>query len=180
MGVVVVRGLKKAVTTLIILMFVGCGMIPETQLEDVASRIADPFAAQVTASLDDGSVVEGDLERQGSGLYTFKLSAPPELAGLTIKATNEGVLLEYDGMSVELDNDLSGAPGIVPSFNRAIDVVLGLDGVKMESVQDQYIITGNDGWNEFTLTLDEGCVPIKYSLSSLGTEMVFTQFNFVQ
>ncbi len=162
------------------LVLVGCGGVAEPELEDVAVELSRPFSTRVMMHLQEDIVVEGELERQGMGLYEFEVSAPIELAGLCISATDEGVKLSYEGMEVELGKDLEGAPGIVPTFSRAMDAVLRLDGVAMEYSQEGYEISGGEGLEEFVLCLDGGAIPLEFSLPVQGGKMVFSEFKYAQ
>ena len=117
----------------------------------------------------------GTLTRAGAGMLTLSLTAPPELAGLTLTWDGEQMRAELLGVSFSLP------PEQVPEAALGAQLLAALDGAQAgEGVPDgrgRLATSGGGGENAFTLYSDPSTGAL-LALSAPGQELELTFSDF--
>jgi len=168
-----------ALLTTAALLLCGCraGAARAASPEQIAGRLSQPFETHIAARAENLEL-EGDLTRRGPGSFTFCITAPQTLAGLTVQAQDGGCSLSYGGMGTALEQGslLRGSPPWL--LCSALDALTRREQLTARAVKDTVLVEGRAAGQAFSLSLDRQGVPLRFKVPACGLELTFSEFRY--
>lgn len=141
----------------------GCG---EGDTQPVKLDGQCGFAAQITS---DGQSFEASFLRDKDGGWTAVFSSPDSLSEMTVTAFTAGgdsVLVQYQGLSLEMSADKLPAGSVASAIEQCMDHAANSSAVKYSKDGDLKLIKGQSGCGEYELRVTHSGEPVSLYIGS--------------
>ena len=147
-------------------MLYGCGAAQPKAitLTQVQAALAEPISADICIQTEE-ITVEGRLERTGPEMYSFLVTPPQPLEGLSLNFPQRELRLGYHGMELELEAGILPGGFALTALNQMLDGLLRQQEYSLVNTPDGGgTLSGKVLEMNFELTLDSQCRPLSFSL----------------
>ena len=158
-----------------VLCLYGCGaqQPPVVTQQQVLSVLSQPIAAQLTVK-SPGLEFEGILNRTGPEVYSFEVTSPQQLEGLTVLAEQQNCSFGYRGMEIELAADLLPSPFGPALLNDAVDELLRQQQPDFQNTSDGgAVLKGELDGLSFQIKFDGTGQPVLFSVPQYDLDITW-------
>lgn len=141
------------------------------------AALAEPLSSDLC--IQTGEItVEGRLERTGPEMYSFTVTSPQPLEGLSLSLQQQELRLGYREMELELKPEVLPGSFALSALNQMLDELMRQQEFSFSNTQDGGgILSGKVSGRNFELTLDPQCCPLSFSIPEEGVVIQWPQKN---
>ena len=159
------------------MLLAGCGaeQTHAVTLEQAEANLSQAMEAHLCVEMPD-ITAEGDFQRTGPEMYSFKVTNPAQLEGLCMTVEGEQCSFSYQGMNLALQTDCLPAQTALKILNEAMDAILRREEVTLKNDQDGGgTLIGTAEGMEYQMQVDADGKPIAFTVPKLELKLIWIQ-----